>query len=243
MACSSFQFKAVAGYFFIIHWPFGLNLYFLFNSGMIYIFYCELPVSHCMTMIVAILTVNNKGRFRQRKRIESFIYNFGLTTDVRVSTIVVGGLSTYIDRLYHQIRYWIESNAVHQSLPAFNLCVLPFIFRYRGLSEVCFTSEFKAHFYWAEKVWAAFITVFQGSNNVSRACQGFEELNLLERICHCVTALKSVAVAEQDLDTLVIIPFSCEDNRAAVYLKTAHTREWACSSVDELSGLVVLTPL
>ena len=144
------------------------------------------------------------------------------------------------------IKFYIELNwmsNVNQSIPAFNLGVLPFIFRYRGLPKVCFTSEFKAHFYWTEKVWAAFITVFQGSNNVSRACQGFEELNLLERICHCVTALESIAVPEQDLDTLVIIPFSCEDNRAAVYLQTAHTREWACSSVDELSGLVVLTPL
>ena len=131
---------------------------------------------------------------------------------------------------------------VHQFLPAFNLGVLPFIFRNRWFSKVCLTSEFKAHFDWAEKVWAAFITVFQGSNDVSRACQGFEELNLLERICHCVTALESVAVPEQDLDTLVIIPFSSEDNGAAVYLQTTHAGEWS-SSVDKLSSFVVLTPL
>ena len=159
--------------------------------------------------------------------------------DVKVFTVVWGLLFLTIIRFYIELN-WMSN--VHQSIPAFNLRVLPFIFRYRGLPKVCFTSEFKAHFYWAEKVWAAFITVFQGSNNVSRACQGFEELNLFERICHCVTALKSVAVPEQDLDTLVIIPFSSEYNGAAVYLQTAHTREWS-SSVDKLSGFVVLTPL
>ena len=159
--------------------------------------------------------------------------------DLKVFTVVWGLLFLTIIRFYIELN-WMSN--VHQSIPAFNLRVLPFIFRYRGLPKVCFTSEFKAHFYWAEKVWAAFITVFQGSNNVSRACQGFEELNLLERICHCVTALKSVAVPEQYLDTLVIIPFSCEHNGAAVNLQSPDSREGP-GSVDKLSCFIALAPL
>ena len=127
-------------------------------------------------------------------------------------------------------------------LPAFNFCVLPLVLRNGGLAEVCFTSKFKAHFYRTEKICASFIAVLQWGHDVCRTGQGLEELDLLERVRHRVTALETVAISEQDLYTLVVIPLGSEHNGAGVDLQSSHSREWP-SSIDKLSGLITLAPL
>ena len=90
-------------------------------------------------------------------------------------------------------------------LPALYLCVLPFVLRNGRLPKICLASKFEAHLDRAEKVCASFVAVFQRRHNVGRTCKCFEQLDLLERIRHCITALETVTVSEQDLDTFVII--------------------------------------
>ena len=89
--------------------------------------------------------------------------------------------------------------------PALYLRVLPLVLRDRGLAEVRLARELEAGFHGAEEVRADLVGVLERGHDVGGAGQGLEQLDLLERIRHCITALETVAVSEQNLDTFVVI--------------------------------------
>ena len=131
---------------------------------------------------------------------------------------------------------------IYRHLPTLDFCILPLVFGNGRFPKVCLTSKFKTHLHRAEKVRAHFVGVLQRSHDISRACEGFKQLNLLQRICHGITSLQSVSVFEQNFHSFVVIPLGGEHNGTAVNLQSPHSREGS-ASVEELPGLVTLTPL
>lgn len=131
---------------------------------------------------------------------------------------------------------------IYRHSPTLYLCILPLVLGNGRFPKVCFTSEFKTHLHWAEKVRTHFIGVLERGHDISRTCEGFKQLNLLQWICHSITSLQSVSVFEQNFHSFIVISLGSEHNCTAVYLQSPHSWEWS-ASVEELPGLVALAPL
>lgn len=119
----------------------------------------------------------------------------------------------------------------------FNFGVLPLVLWHSFTLGTCFTSELEALLDRAEEVTRYIVDVFQSGHNISRTGNGLEDLYSLERICDPVNPFQSVAVAEQDLDPLVVVVFGRVQHGGGVHLGTSRTRI-SLAFVSEFFGFV-----